>query len=187
MLPVSYARSVNFIARGFLSLVPSARVPPSPGSGTSLASTARDSRTLARLPSRCRTSCGIGCRWGRFSELRSEIVPNGCSWVCCFWRERPCIGSRGYETHRVGGVGSSVVPDLPVTRSIEYRLENDPYIPIGESLWGLSFPVVLQVYAAGEWGVGLWATGGCCSRLPRRIVRIRPLSYRYDVGLGVER
>ena len=185
MLPVFYARSVRLIARGFLSLVPSARVPPSPGSGTSLASMARDSRTLARLPSRCRTSCGIGYRWGRVSGLRSEIVPYGCSWVCCFWRERPCIGSRGNETHQVGRVGSSVIPDLPVTRWIEYRLENDPYTPIGESLWVLSFPVVLRVYAAGEWGVGLCATGDCCSRLPRRIVQIRPLSY--DVGLEVER
>ena len=82
----------------------------------------------------------MGYRWGKVSELRSEIVPYGCSWVFLFWRERPCIGSRGHETHRVGGVGSSVVPDLPVTRWIEYRLENDPYTPIGESLWGLSFP-----------------------------------------------
>ena len=82
-------------------------------------------------------------------------------------------------------MGSSVVPDLPVTGWIEYRPENDPYTLIGESLRGLSFPVVLRVYAAGEWGVGLCATGGCCSRLPRRIVRIRPSSY--DIGLGVER
>ena len=102
-----------------------------------------------------------------------------------FFRERPCIGSRGHETHRVGGAGSSVVPDLPVARWIGYRLENNPYTPIGEPLWGLLFPVVLRVYAAREWGVGLCATGGCCSRLPRRTVRIRLLSY--DVGLGVER
>ena len=71
-------RSVRFITRGFLSLVPSARAPPCPGSGTSPASKVRDSRTLARLPSRYRISCGIGYRWGRVSELRSEIVPYGC-------------------------------------------------------------------------------------------------------------
>ena len=185
MLPVSYARSERFIARGFLSLVPSARVPPSPGSGTSLASTARDSRTLARLPSRYRTSCGIGYRWGRVSDLRSGIVPYGCSWVRLFGMGRPCIGSRGHETHRVRGAGSSVVPDFPVASWIGYRLENDPYTPIGEPLWELSFPVVLRVYAAGEWGVGLCATGGRCSRLPRRMVRICRLSY--DVGLRVKR
>ena len=179
------AWSVRFTARGFLSLVPSARVPPSPGSGTSLASTARDSRTPARLPSRYRTSCGIGYRWGRVSELWSGIVPYGCSWVRVFGRERPCVGSRGHETHRVGEAGSSVIPDFSVARWIGYRLENDPYTPIGEPLWGLLFPVVLRVYAAGKWGVGLCATGGFCSRLPRRIVRTRPLSY--DIGLGVER
>ena len=186
VLPVSYASGqCRFIARGFLSLVPSARVPPSPGTGTSLASTARDSRTLARLPSRYRTSCGIGYRWGRVSELRSEIVPYGCSWVRVFGGELTCIDSRGHETRRVGGAGSSVEPDFPVARWIGYRLENDPYTPNGGPLWGLSFPVVLRVYAAGEWGVDLCATGGCCSRLPRRIVRIRPLSN--DVGLGVGR
>ena len=50
MLPVSYARSVRFIARGFLPLVPSARVPPSPDSGTSLASTARIVEHLPGYP-----------------------------------------------------------------------------------------------------------------------------------------
>ena len=140
MLSFSYALGrCRFIARGFLSLVPSARVPPSPGSSTSLASTARDSRTLARLPSRYRTSCGIGYRWGRFSELRSEIVPYGCSWVRCFGGGRPCIDSRGHKKRRVGGAGSSVVPDFPVARWIGYRLENDPYTPNGGPLWGLSF------------------------------------------------
>ena len=159
-------RSVRFIARGFLSLVPSTRVPPSPGLGTSFASTARDSRTLARLPSRYRTSCGIRYRWGRVSQLRSEIVPYGCSWVRVFGGERPCIDSRGHETRRVRGAGSSVVPDFPVARWIGYSvLKTTLILPTAGSCGGCRFPSFYECTQRGNGGSVCLRRGVAVARL----------------------
>ena len=145
MLPVSYALGqcvfvllfvdrARLIARGFRVLAPSARVPPSHCSSTSPASTARGSRTPARLAFRYRTSCETGYQWGRVSELWSGIVPYGCSWARVFGGERACIDSRGHETRRVGGEGKlcstglsgSHVDNMPSSKRPSYSQRQAP-------------------------------------------------------------